>query len=138
MNKELSFIVKKTLTKETNTLLTELERLMAEEGMREVMNREGAPGRTQFNAIMQASLKASCVEELLLFIAYQGSKGEKTVAQAVTQSIIKECEDIANKIYKELGGGVEITKDDERIIQLEIAKKYLGYLYWKTTIERSR
>ena len=111
--------------------------------MGNIGGKEKTPGRTQFKALMDAAGEASCIEELLLFLAYQKSKGggwqikcggNEDISQKISKSLMKIQEDVFDAIEKEAKAG-RITQEDERIIRLEIAEKYMGYLYWKASVE---
>jgi len=163
MNKELSFLAEKVLKKNTNIILQEIERLMNKDGVGDVLgntndkneaekyskktNKKGnrkIPGKTQFKNLMDAASEASCIEELVLFISYQESKdggwknkcsNKKDIAQNVTDSLMK----IQNSVYTEIEKEAEIQKqnidhEDERVLRLRIAEKYMGYLYWKVSV----
>lgn len=142
MNKELEFKVKKILISETNNFLNEIDCMMKESGMENVSNVKTAAGRTQFKTIMDAAGKASSVEELLLFIFYQGSKSggwntgctnNKSLAQNVADSLQHTLEVMSVKVSESIEDQ-NIDSEDRREIRLRIAEKYLGYLYWKATI----
>lgn len=159
MNKELSFLAERVLKKNTNVILQEIEHLMNEDGVGDVLgktnhrdeagknskkNNNKVPGRTQFKDLMDAACEASCIEELLLFISYQKSKdggwrnkcsNEKDIAQNVVDSLMN----IQKLIYAEIEKEAEINNqkidlEDERILRLQIAEKYMGYLYWKASV----
>lgn len=100
------------------------------------------PGRTQFKMLMDAAGEAACVEELLLYLAYQESRHdgwgtkweeEETIAKAVKDSLDAIQSTVLPEIKKSKVIG-ETTEEEERIIKLAIVKKYLGYLYWKATV----
>lgn len=145
-NKKLGVLAERILKKETNRFIGEIERLMTEDGV-EVLLAEGSRkgkslGRSQFKTLMDATEEASCIEELLLFLSYQKSKGGgwknmcgngKDIAENVANSFIK----IQNKIYeliKKEAESEEISDEDERILRLKIAEKYMGYLFWKASV----
>lgn len=163
MNKELSFLAEKVLKKNTNVILQEIEHLMNEDGVKDVLggtnnrneagknskqtNKKGngkIPGKTQFNNLMNAASEASCIEELVLFISYQKSKdggwknecsNGKDIAQNVAESLMK----IQKSVFTEIEKEAEIQKqkidqEDERVLRLRIAEKYMGYLYWKVSV----
>lgn len=146
MNRELSFLVEKVLKRETNTFLDEIERLMTEDGVGDVLATEKknnrGPGKVQFKNLMDATGQAACIEELLLFISYQKSKKSgweavccdgKDMAEYVAVSFMKVEDEVYEILKKELAQK-EIDSEDERLLRLEIAKKYMGYLYWKASI----
>lgn len=157
MDIEIKFLAEKVLKRETNTFLKEIEHLMTEEGVGEILARgkknvqgkekkqEKVPGRKQFKMLMDATGEASCIEELLLFLSYQKSKDngwgikcgnekdEKDIAQKLADSFMKVQDEIFGIISKE-AGAEKICEEDERILRLEIAKKYMGYLYWKASV----
>lgn len=163
MNKELSFLAEKVLKKNTNVILQEIERLMEKDGVGDVLgktnnkdeadknlkknNRKGnskVPGRTQFKGLMDAACEASCIEELILFISYQKSKDEgwrnkcsngKDIAQNVADSLMNIQESVYAEIENEAKiNNQEIDREDDRILRLRIAEKYMGYLYWKASV----
>lgn len=163
MNKELSFLVEKVLKKNTNVLLQEIDHLMEEDGVR-ILLEEGnkkietgknskkangkenskVPGKTQFKTLMDAASEASCIEELVLFISYQKSKKHgwenkcangDDIAKNVTNSLMKIQESVYAEIEKEAEVQEQkIDTEDERILRLRIAEKYMGYLYWKASV----
>ncbi len=146
MNKEIRFSAQKVLKKETNRFLKEIDRFMEEGGVGELLASEKNAkqrilGKSQFKKLMDAAGEASCIEELLLFLSYQKSKkhgwetpcsdGEE-IAKKLADSFIR----IQDEIYKMIEcetGAENIEADDERVLRLMIAEKYLGYLYWKAS-----
>lgn len=163
MNKELGFLAEKVLKKNTDVILQEIEHLMKEDGVGDVLGKKDSgneagkntkktnnkqndkiPGKTQFQNLMAAASEASCIEELILFISYQKSKdggwrkkccNEKDIAQNVTDSLMK----VQKSVYPEIEKEAEIQKqtiehEDERVLRLRIAEKYMGYLYWKASV----
>jgi len=76
------------------------------------------------------------------FLSYQKSKGggwenmcgnEKSIAENLADSFMR----IQDLIYADIveeAGAREISSEDERILRLEIAKKYMGYLFWKASV----
>ena len=153
MDKDIKFLAEKVLKRETNTFLKEIEHLMTEDGVGEILagekknSQENAkvPGRKQFKMLMDATGEASCIEELLLFLSYQKSKDNgwkmkcnngKDIAQNLSDSFMKVQDAIFEDIERE-AVGKKICDEDERILRLEIAEKYMGYLYWKaSTVSR--
>lgn len=147
MDKELKFMVEKVLKRKTNVFLEEIENLMVEDGVGEVLsgkNNKGGkiPGRTQFKALMDATIEAACIEELLLFLSYQRSKGggwdqvcrnRKNIAENLANSFMK-IQDIIYEYIVEESKGKEIGDEEERLLRLEIARKYMGYIYWKVSV----
>lgn len=143
MDHNLRFAAKKALKRETNQFLIEIKRLMEEDGVADILKNGNKPGRTQFNSLMDAAGEASCIEELMLFLSYQVSKKEgwekkcannESIAKNVVNSFLNIQDTIYPCIQKEYGVNV-ISYDDERVLRLEIAEKYMGYLYWRATIE---
>lgn len=149
MDEGVRFACVKVMKQKTNVFISEINLLMEEEGVGKVLRqgniggKEKTPGRTQFKALMDAAGEASCIEELLLFLAYQKSKGggwqikcggNEDISQKISKSLMKIQEDVFDAIEKEAKAG-RITQEDERIIRLEIAEKYMGYLYWKASVE---
>ncbi len=144
MDEGVRFACVKVMKQKTNVFISEINHLMEEEGVGKVLRqgniggKEKPPGRTQFKALMDAAGEASCIEELLLFLAYQKSKGggcgNEDISQKISKSLMKIQEDVFDAIEKEAKAG-RITQEDERIIRLEIAEKYMGYLYWKASVE---
>lgn len=153
MNKELKKIEEKVLKRETNKFLEELEILMTKSGVKEALEdnsknrkgkgREKVPGRSQFKTLMDATEEASSLEELLLFISYQKSKKEgwerkctngKDIAENLVDSLMNVKNDVYSKIKENANEKkIEISNEEERIMKLIIAKKYMGYLYWKAS-----
>ncbi len=149
MDEGVRFACVKVMKQKTNVFISEINHLMEEEGVGKVLRqgniggKEKPPGRTQFKALMDAAGEASCIEELLLFLSYQKSKGggwqikcggNEDISQKISKSLMKIQEDVFDAIEKEAKAG-RITQEDERIIRLEIAEKYMGYLYWKASVE---
>ena len=143
MNRELALIVKGVLVRETNLFIDEINDLMDKRGGGNAIN----IGRTQFVTIMDGVKQASTVEELCLFIDYQESKrtgwdkdcgNSKTVAKNVQESLNEIIEKIEKKIIEEIEQKISkdrgISDNDNRMMRLKIAEKYMGYLYWKATI----
>lgn len=146
MNEKIRFSAQKVLKKETNRFLKEIDRFMEEGGVGELLASEKNAkqrilGKSQFKKLMDAAGEASCIEELLLFLSYQKSKkhgwdtkckdGEE-IAKKLADSFIGIQDEIYNMIECETGAG-NIEADDERVLRLMIAEKYLGYLYWKAS-----
>lgn len=140
MDQALRLVIEKTLKKETNNILNEIEKMIKEDGMEEIL-KGGKPGGNQFKALMDAAGEAACVEELFLFLSYQSSKkdgwgkqiADKSIAEAVIISFKNVQKEICESV-KKAGGMEEIAPEDERILSLETAKKYFGYLYWRASI----
>ena len=143
MDKELRFSAERVLKRETNRILNEIGHLMDEDGVgRAIADGNEQKGNRQFKNLMDATEEASCIEELLLFIAYQESKGGvwkkrcingKSIAVNVTNSSMKVQDEVYGLIGEE-NDASKISVDDERELRLEIAVKYLGYLFWKVHI----
>ncbi|MCI9368958.1 MAG: hypothetical protein HFH65_01295 [Lachnospiraceae bacterium] len=153
MDEKLRLSIETVLKKKTNEILKEINYLMDEKGVGDILkngpkdknqnkNNKQLLGRTQFTMLMNAATEASCVEELLLFLAYQESrnsgwkiqceKSNKSIAENIVDSLIE----IQTNVYSAIEKEVEteyIDEDDERVIKLEIARKYTGYLYWKVS-----
>lgn len=163
MNKELGFLSEKVLRKNTNVLLQEIGRLMEEDGVGVLLEKgniqndtggkfkknnkkdhEKVPGKTQFSNLMGAASEASCIEELVLFISYQRSKkggweSKCTNGHDIAQNVVDSLMNIQKAVYEEIVKEAEIQKqtidsEDERILRLKIAEKYMGYLYWKVSV----
>lgn len=84
MDKELRLLAEKVLKRETNRILTEIDRMMKVDGVEKAISEDDGgkgdkknapPGRSQFKKLMDAAGEASCIEEILLFLGYQASKG---------------------------------------------------------------
>lgn len=143
MDNTLRALVDKVLKKETKKFLDEIEGLMNGQGLQKALNapKGKKPGRSQFKSLMDVAEKAACVEELVLFFAYQESKkegwqndcGDSTIAKNIKRSLTSIIKEIYMLIEKETGLN-HINEDDERMIKLFIAQKYMGYLYWKASV----
>jgi len=139
MDRELKFLAEKVIKKETNTILNEIDRFMDEDGAGDVLAKK-VPGRKQFKTLMDATKEAACIEELLLFLSYQRSKkggwdtkcaNGKEIAINMAESFMKVQNKVLGIIETE---AQKISDDDERLLRLEIAEKYMGYLYWKASV----
>lgn len=103
-------------------------------------------GRAQFESLMKNAVKASSFEALLLFISYQESKrhgwdwigrDSKSAAVHVIESLKKVVSQAMEKIEPLIAQeDVDARNDQERAIKLQIAEKYLGYLYWQATVSK--
>lgn len=149
MDKNLKFLSERILKRETNEFLKEIEDLVIKDGVGKVVvdddkkeRNNKAVGRSQFKTLLDAVSEASCIEELLLFISYQKARGHgwekkccngKSIADNLVDSFMRIQNKIYPKIVKEpyIEG---ISDDDERLIRLDIAEKYMGYLYWKVYV----
>ncbi len=154
MEKEMKFNSEKVLKRETNRFLKEIEHFMEDGGVGKLLageqnsGQEGekekqpkVPGRKQFKMLMDAAGEASSIEELLLFLSYQKSKkhGWETICSD-GEDIAKKLADSFMRVQDDIYGIMEnedwaekIEDDDERLLRLMIAEKYLGYLYWKAS-----
>lgn len=149
MDNRLEFITEQVLKQKTKQILSEIRRLMKEGGVEACLKdrpnkkdkkdkEDMPPGRSQFQSLMDAAREAACVEELVLFLSYQESKkggwGKKcadgaTIAKKVVDSLMSTV-DLLYSCIAEACEGQDISDDDERMLRLKIAEKYLGYLYW--------
>ena len=80
MNRALKVMIDRVLKEETKNILDEIDTIINKDGMGNALTHDSKkgdtkPGRNQFKSLMDAAGKASCVEELVLFLAYQSSKG---------------------------------------------------------------
>lgn len=155
MKKEMKLLAEKVLKRETNKFLKEIECFMESGDVGIILAGEinsgqekwkgkkqpKGPGRTQFKMLMDAAGEAACIEELLLFLSYQKSKkhGWETectdgedIAKKLADSFMKVQTDIYKILEHEISAE-KIEEDDERLLRLMIAEKYLGYLYWKAS-----
>lgn len=163
MEKKMRLLTEKALKRETNQFLKEIENFMKDGDVGKFLagekndsqeeekeeKQQKVPGRTQFKTLMDAAGKASCIEELLLFLSYQKSKkhGWETrcgdgedIAKKLAESFMRVQEDVYKVIEDDIYKAMEhedwaekIEDDDERLLRLMIAEKYLGYLYWKAS-----
>ena len=147
MDKTLKVLIDKVLKEETKRLLDEIDTLMNKEGMGYALvsgnkKKDTEPGRTQFKSLMDATDKAACVEELVLFLAYQKSKGNgwnkkvnnnMSIAEKIEHSLYSVIGEIS-EIIRKRPEAENMNVDDERIMKLMIAEKYMGYLYWNVSI----
>lgn len=141
MDQALRLTIEKTLKKETNNILIEIEKMIKKDGMERIL-KTGKPGGSQFKTLMDAAGEAACVEELFLFLSYQSSKTDgwgKGLAdnKSIAEAVIISFKNVQEKIFesvKKAGGMEKIAPEDERILSLETAKKYFGYLYWRVSI----
>ncbi len=155
MRKEMEFLAEKALKRETNRFLEEIEHFMEDGGIEKLLagektndhkkgkgeKQQKVPGRKQFKMLMDAAEEASCIEELLLFLSYQKSKKHgwettcsdgEAIAKKLADSFMRIQDDIY-KIIENEDWAEKIEDDDERLLRLMIANKYLGYLYWKAS-----
>lgn len=148
MDDKLRLLVETVLKKKTNEILKQIDYLMDEKGVGDILKNKTKDknedkeqlGRRQFTMLMNAATEASCIEELLLFLGYQQSrkngweirceKNNKSIAENIIDSLKEIQINICSDIEKEVE---HIEIDDERVIKLEIARKYTGYLYWKVS-----
>ncbi len=146
MDKNLKLLSGKVLKRETKEFLEEIENLVIKDGIgKNVVNDDKKQestrvlGRSQFKMLLDSVPKASCIEELLLFISYQKARGNGwenkcSNGESVADNLVKSFMRIQDKIYpiilEEPGIG-EVNNDDERLLRLDIAEKYMGYLFWK-------
>lgn len=152
MDEAMRFSAEKVLKRETDKFLKEIDCFMAEGDVAKILagQKKGengeelkVPGRKQFKMLMDAAGEAACIEELLLFISYQKSKkngweiicsdGKEDIAKKLAASFMRVQDEIYRIIEQENWAG-EIKEDDERLLRLMIAEKYLGYLYWKASV----
>ena len=146
MTSDLNRLVKQTLVENSEEMITEIERLIDEDGV----GVAAKIGRTQFEAIMKNASHASCVSELCLFISYQESKrqGWDTICRSekvpksrrsVAENVIGSMNTVVDKIYNKIKGDDALSDErDIRRVKIQIAEKYLGYLYWKITVISQR
>lgn len=155
MKKEMRFSAEKALKRETNIFLKEIEHFMEDGGVAKLLAEEKnssrdkqkrkkpskVPGRKQFKMLMDAAGEAACIEELLLFLSYQKSKNQgwetrcsdgEDIAKKLADSFMN-VQDTVYKIMEHEDWAKNIEDDDERMLRLMIAEKYLGYLYWKAS-----
>ncbi len=155
MKKEIKFLAEKVLKRETNIFLKEIEHFMEDGGVGKLLAGEKnnsqekgkrkktqkVPGKKQFKMLMDAAGEASCIEELLLFLSYQKSKQHgweivcsdgEDIAKKLADSFMRVQDDVFKIIERE-DWAEKIEYDDERLLRLMIAEKYLGYLYWKAS-----
>lgn len=147
MDNDLQLAAEKVLKQETKQFIEEIDHLMQVDGLEKSLksknnNNNKVPGKTQFKDLMDAASKASCIEELMLFLSYQEAKEggwEKkcvngySIARNVINSLKKIVDAIYSLIKKEYGNRA-IKDEEERVLQLEITEKYMGYLYWKAYV----
>lgn len=141
MDDELRLVSEKVLKQETKWFLDEIDHLMEEDGVGRLLEMGGnkIPGKSQFKSLMDAASEASCIEELVLFLSYQESKKEGWEKEcknecSIARNVINSFTKILDGIYlqiEEMCKEQKINDDDERILRLKIAEKYMGYLYWK-------
>jgi hypothetical protein len=101
-------------------------------------------GKRQFSGLVDAAAKASCVDELRIFIFYkrakEGSKGWKDLAEPLV-SRIDDLRSLAEKVAGDIKhrqqasgqGSRVITQSDEAFlaaIHLDLVRLFLGYFYW--------
>ena len=149
MDRALKGMIDRVLKEETKSILDEIDTIINKDGMRNALTRgskkgDTKPGRNQFKSLMDAAGKASCVEELVLFLAYQNSKGNgwqnkvnknTNIAEKITQSLMS-ITDKLSEIIETKPEAENMSIDDKRIMRLIIAEKYLGYLYWSVSALR--
>lgn len=153
MGNEMKFLAEKILKRETNRFLKEIEHFIEDGGVGKLLaggenngqekgkKQQKIPGRKQFKMLMDAAGEASCIEELLLFLSYQKSKKHgweamcsdgEDIAKKLVDSFMRVQDDVY-KIIENEDWEEKIEDDDERLLRLMIAEKYLGYLYWKAS-----
>ena len=151
MDKDVEFKVKKVLREETDWIINEIEKVIITEDAKKFLTGklfrngrpEKAPGKTQFQMLMNASIKTPTVRTLMLLIKYQSSKdggwgvhyhhnSNKTLAQDIIGSFETVLKSIANKIKSILGDNIYVQ--NEKVIEKKIAESYFGYLYWEVCV----
>ena len=116
MDDKLRLLVETVLKKKTNEILKQIDYLMDEKGVGDILkngsrNNKRIPRTTQFTMLMNAATEASCVEELLLFLAYQQSRknGWETRCErsnkSIAENIVDSLEEIQINLYPKIEKG---------------------------------
>ncbi len=143
-------IVKSELSKHTDEIIENIKQMTEKYGIGENLS---DTGKGQFGTLMTNANKASSLNEIILFIEYQESKdtigkswgrlcsGNKTVAKIIIESLTLTCNELGKNIINSLenrpDNKIVLDKDDIRKIKLIIMEKYLGYLFWSTSVWKS-
>ncbi len=159
MDRQTAMMVKQVLIKKTNLFLEEVENLIkdSKEGGKGVGKELRNIGRRQFQDIMNGmSEKASSVEEIYLFIGYQEAKdmevefnkkgwskscGNKhTVAENIVDTLKEVISNVWAAVQEEVQKRESNTIEEgvAREIRINIAEKFMGYLYWKATVVQKK
>ena len=103
-------------------------------------------GKNQLAKILNSIKTANSIEEIKLFICYQGSKckhGESWNTavgndSTLCKKIIEKIDEVLNLFNKEdlEKKGLEYPTETRELIELKLklGEKFFGYLYWKGTI----
>lgn len=149
MDKDLKLLSGRVLKRETKEFLIEIEGLVIGKGIGNIVvnddKKQGNSkklGRSQFKMLLDSVSKASCIEELLLFISYQkarshGWESKCNDGESIADNLVKSFMRIQDKIYPRILNEPdigEVSNDDERLLRLDIAEKYMGYLFWKVYV----
>ena len=128
-----------SFTEEIMDILNELDKV---KNIENAFRRDGI-GSSQLSLLLRAVKKASCIEEVKLFISYQSAKENKNKSWNVKIDGIKISNIVIEKINKviDLASKKSITEkgfvfkdlssDDIRRLKLKLCEKFLGYFYWK-------
>jgi len=74
------------------------------------------PGRTQFSGLVTAGQKASCVEEIALFIRYKEAKKGSGNWAGLAKPLVQHMEEVRGLAEPKL--------------QLALVRRFLGYVMW--------
>jgi hypothetical protein len=98
-------------------------------------------GKTQFSDLVVAGSRASCVEELELFLLYKKSKEATRGWENLPDWVVEDFRSLkpfAKKIMDEIGSPEVSPSEADRYprVYLGIVQLYLGYLMWATSTQK--
>lgn len=104
-------------------LIAAMERFVTDNRQCQAFSGGGA-GKRQFTTLVEAAQKASCLEELCLFIQYKKAKAGTRDGWAF----------LADPLATILRVEVKNIADDEGVDALDAARQFLGYLMWRACV----
>lgn len=144
MDREVRMIVDKVIKRETDSMLDATERVMSEMG-------KSRPSKTQIRNLLDVAYyrEAASLREICEYIDYLWGKEKmdrknknnrnKNISSAnkIKVSLEEEVKEIMNAIKEEAGEMDSAVEKEKQGIELLIAEKYFGYLYWKFTVNEA-
>lgn len=134
MDREVRMIVDKVIKRETDSMLDATERVMSEMG-------KSRPSKTQIRNLLDVAYyrEAASLREICVYIDYLWGKEkmDRSSANKIKVSLEEEVKEIMNAIKEEAGEMDSAVEKEKQGIELLIAEKYFGYLYWKFTVNEA-